>query len=313
MSNPFSFSFASLPVINLNPDPAQPRRKRNPQADKELRESMRLNGMCQTIMVREEDGKFIIVNGERRWNAASELGWENVDCLITTADSQHTLLLQLIENVQREDLCPEDLAAHLNALMSQHQAEDRKATMRVLATLTGKSAGWVSEKLALAHLPAEVRALKDNNTVKNSRVLIGLSRLNESNPEAASTLIKEIEGGKDVTIELINQVRGSQRKKRAPVREKVEMADLPSPVLRQPAEQHESETGAPSSLATTGVEENTQRPSGTEKSKPAKRKKRVTEVAKLIGVSDDLPAEEFLEALAEAYAKLLAEREAVTA
>lgn len=297
-----TFSFQSLSVSSLNPDPAQPRKKHNQVTNKELAESMRVNGMLQTILVREENGKYIIINGERRWTAATSLGWENVNCLVTTADSKHALQLQLIENIQREDLAQEDLSAHLNALASQHAAEDNKATMRVLGGLIGKSVGWVSEKLALARLSSEVQALSDNKTVKNSRVLIGLSKLSESNPEAATSLIKEIEEGKTVTVDLINEVRGKTRQKRAH-KEVAQLSDLPAGVLPPPPEPtatSEPSAPAPSPDEAVATVEPTIKP---------KRKKKVSDVAKLIGVSDDMPTEELLEAFAEAYAKLLAERQ----
>jgi ParB family chromosome partitioning protein len=310
---PLSFSFKSILVSDLQPDPAQPRKKRNEQADKELADSMRLHGMLQTILVREKDGRFIIVNGERRWGAACTLEWEKVDCLVTTADSTQSLTLQLIENVQREDLSPDDLAAHLSALMSQHQAEDRKATLRILAPLIGKSLGWVSEKLALANLPSEVQALKDNKTVRNSRVLIGLSKLNDKNPDAAASLIREINEGKSVSVALVNEVRGFQKKKsRAPGKEEAVISDLPEGDFH-PAPIHSSNSNDDIPAPSLDAENIQHAGAATELDKPVKRerKKKVVDLAKLIGVSDELPPEDLLEAFAEAYAKLIEERNAI--
>lgn len=302
---PLTFSLRSIKVADLHPDPSQPRKKRNEQADKELAESMRLHNMLQTILVREEEGKFLIVNGERRWGAASTLGWEDVNCLVTTAGSKQALVLHLIENIQREDLCPADLAAHLNVLMSQYQEEDNKASIRALAALIGKSPGWVSEHLALSRLPAEVQALKDSNTVKNSRVLIGLSKLNETNPTAAARLIKEIENGKTVSVDLINEMRGSQRQKRAAPKDEVQRTDLPSSMFAEV----KTKAGEESPVAPNAAQPDSTGSEGTTNEKPVirKRKKKVVDLAKLLGVSDDLPPEDLLEAFAEAYAKLVAE------
>lgn len=297
-----TLSFVSIKVAELHPDPAQPRKKRNEQSDAELAESMRTNGMLQTILVREKDGCFIIINGERRWSAATTLGWEKVDCLVTTASSERALVLQVVENVQRDSLCAEDLATHLRVLMSQHQEIDNKASLRALAVLVGKSAGWVSEKLALARLPDGIRALRDNKTIKNSRVLIGLSKLTETNPEAAAILVKEIEDGKSVSVGLINEVRGSIRKKRdVPHKEAVLLSDLPESVLHVP---HQDEAEAvPSPARAVKIE------SGPDAAATRpRRKKQVEEVAMKIGVSADLPLEELLEAFAAAYAKLLDEK-----
>lgn len=303
-----AFRFDSLPLSSIHPDPNQPRKVRNPSSDQELESSMNAHGMLQTILVRENDGQYMIVNGERRWSCASNLGWDALNCLVVSGESQ-IQVIQLIENIQREDLSPEDLANHLYALKARHEGEDKKATIRILSELIGKSAGWVSEKLALAALPAEVKALKENNTVKNSRVLIGLSKLHEQNPEAAVAMIEEINEGKVVTPAIISQVRGTQRKKPTePEKESVSIADLPSTPIVQASEHvdHTPEAAAaiPASNSIPAAE--------IVGARTGRRKRKVVEVTQLIGVSEDMPAEELIEVLAEAYANLLAERAAQT-
>lgn len=304
-----TLEFAVIPVKDLKPDPAQPRRKRSDASIKELADSIRSHGVLQTLLVRKENGEFIIVNGERRWLAAQLIGLESLLCLITTATSQEALVLQLIENIQREDLCPEDMATHLSALKSQFQAEDNKSTMRALSAAIGKSVGWVSEKLALSRLSDDVRTLKDNKVVKNARVLIGLSKLQVTDPVAAASLIKSIEGGKTVTPALISEIRGSQRKKRAVEKEFVAAADVPSSPATSavnPNNDSSSEVQHPVAMQ-KATQSSTSIPAPVSTEKRARNPK-VIEVAKIIGVSADLPLEDLIDAFASAFEKLHAER-----
>lgn len=167
----------------------------------------------------------------------------------------------------------------------------------------------MSEKLALSFLPARVQALKDNKSIKNSRVLIGLSKLNEKNPAAADALIQEIEGGKSVSVALVNEVRGLHRKKRDALNESVKLSDLPARVL-QPISSSENSVPAEhiAESLKVGASDFPRRAEHLEKAKHS-RKKMVSEIARLIGVPEDLPPEDLLEAFAEAYAKLVGERE----
>lgn len=298
-----SLTLTQIPVSDIEPDPDTPRKKVCQQADNELSESIKENGLFQPIVVRKGDGgKFIIVFGTRRWQAACRLEWKDMDCIVTEADSKKALLMQVIENVQREGLAPEDLAAHLNVLVEKFEAEDQKATVRALAAAIGKSPGWVSEKLALARLPDEVRALKASSGVKNSRVLLSLARLNGQNPDAAKTIIKQIEEGKTVSVGLINEVRGKRKTPREPVEHKPELrlCDIPQELMQQPEQ-------------AKGEEEKKDKSQPSQPSKPAGGKRRVSEVAKILGVSENLPPEELLEIFADAYKKLVEEREKMAA
>lgn len=296
MSNPQrsrSLSLQSLRTDVVQRDQNQPRKKRSAALDDELRKSMKENGLWQPILVRKEGNIYVIIFGERRWEQACALGWETIDCLVTDADSGLACVIQLIENVQREDLSSDDLARHLGVLMEHFKQEDQKTTLKLLATNIGKSIGWVSEKLVLTNLPPAIKALKDENSVKNSRVLIGLSKLHQKDPTAAATLIKEAaDSNKRLTVDLINEVRGTTRKKRAQAKEELKIESLPAS-MQHPKETESVDAAAAPAPAATAAQ--TVRP---------KRKKVVADAMKLIGLAEDMPAEEMIEALSLAYLRL---------
>jgi ParB family transcriptional regulator, chromosome partitioning protein len=94
----------SLPVESISANPLQPRRTFNVHAVSSLAESIRANGILQPIVVRERDGRYEIIAGERRWRAAQEAGLKNVPVVFRDATDEQMLELALIENIQREDL-----------------------------------------------------------------------------------------------------------------------------------------------------------------------------------------------------------------
>jgi len=305
--SPIALTFSKLRISEIHPDPKQPRKQRDEHADKELTESIRKHGLMQPIVVRKDGNRYVILVGERRWRCITALGWEEIDCLIADVADDFVAVLQLIENVQRQDLAPLDVAEHLKRLFEQLKADsDDRATLRALAGITGKSLGWVSEKLALSRLPEPVKALQDSGAVKNSRVLIGLSKLNESDPDAAAALIKDVEDGKKVTADQISEIRGTKRQAKS---EDAQEASGSKPA--QAASDHAAESESkPSPQAqdearTVATQETAEQGSVAPPAPRPPRKKKVVEVAKLIGVPEDMSPEEMLEAFAEAYSKLL--------
>lgn len=300
-------TYQSLPLSDIHPDPNQPRKKRNAMADKELAESMR-SGLLHPIIVRRGEDKrtFSIISGERRWGCAGKLGWATIDCLIAEhADQEIVPVLQLIENVQREDLNPTDLANHLKHLFEKLKADDDKTTLRTLASVSGKSLGWVSEKLALANLPQEVQALKESNTVKNSRVLIGLSKLSKENPFAANSIIEKIESGERITPEVVSKARGlvkkskqeDERKTDEQKEESIE-GELNKIIETLPTTENQAHSATNESVADISA------PLSLPPKKSA-RKPKVIKIVAQLGISEDLTDEELLEILAEKLENLL--------
>ncbi len=133
-------------------DEEQPRREFDQAAIEALAASIKEHGVLQPIVVTEEDGKYKIVAGERRWRAAKIAGLDKIPAIIRTLDSQNRLELSIIENAQREDLNAIELATAYAKLQNQFNlsAED-------IAAKVGKSEQTVHNTLRLLTLPDDAK------------------------------------------------------------------------------------------------------------------------------------------------------------
>ena len=137
-----------LKISEIVRDEEQPRREFSEEALQALAASIKEHGVLQPIVVTKEEGKYKIVAGERRWRASKLAGLEKIPAIIRTLDSQNRLELSIIENAQREDLNPLELATAYAKLASQFNltAED-------IAAKVGKSEASVNNYLHLLNLP----------------------------------------------------------------------------------------------------------------------------------------------------------------
>lgn len=158
----------------IDPDPNNPRTSQDDAALTELAASMRENGLLQPILVTPTMAplyvcRYKVVVGHRRLAAAALLGWETIPAQIAAPKAEaETRLVQLVENLQREDLSPIDLARGLN------QALQGGMTQADLARRLGKSQPWVSNTIRLLGLPEEVQALLASGalTARHGRALL---------------------------------------------------------------------------------------------------------------------------------------------
>lgn len=134
-------------------DPNQPRRSFEETALRELADSIKNHGILQPIVVTPEDGKYMIVAGERRYRAAKLAGLDKVPAIVRTLSNQHKLEISLIENLQRRDLNVLETATAYMKLRDQFNLTLDEIGQRV----GGKSVSSVSNTLRLLRLPEEVR------------------------------------------------------------------------------------------------------------------------------------------------------------
>ena len=106
-----------IPVGQIRPNPAQPRRIFDQQALSELSDSIRTYGILQPLTVRKMPGGFELVAGERRLRAARMAGLAEVPCLLLEIDDRQSGMIALVENLQRRDLDYIEEAAGLARLM----------------------------------------------------------------------------------------------------------------------------------------------------------------------------------------------------
>lgn len=137
-----------LKLADVHPDEDQPRREFNEDALNALAASIKEHGVLQPIVVTKEDGKYKIVAGERRWRASKIAGLSTIPAIIRSLDSQNRLELSIIENAQREDLAPLELATAYAKLQSQFNL-----TTGDIAKKVGKSEPSIANYLRLLNLP----------------------------------------------------------------------------------------------------------------------------------------------------------------
>ena len=139
-----------LEKIDLNP--YQPRTSFDEVALNELSESIKRLGIIQPITVRQVDGKFQLISGERRLRAAKIAGLKRIPAYVRTADDQGLLEMALVENIQREDLDAIEVAISYQRLI-----EECNLTQENLADRVGKKRATVGNYLRLLKLPADIQ------------------------------------------------------------------------------------------------------------------------------------------------------------
>ena len=153
----FAQHFAMLPMNEIEANPDQPRKDFDPEALDELSSSIRIHGLVQPITVRRfNDHEFQIISGERRFRASKLAGLTEIPAYIRIANDQTLLEMALIENIQREDLNPIEVAVSYYRLKEECNLTDLEVAKRV-----GKKRSTVSNYLRLLDLHVEViEALK---------------------------------------------------------------------------------------------------------------------------------------------------------
>ncbi|MDR3459393.1 MAG: ParB/RepB/Spo0J family partition protein [Verrucomicrobiae bacterium] len=160
-----------VPLNRIRPTAMQPRKEFSAEALKELADSIREQGIVQPLIVRERDGFFELIAGERRWRAAQLLNLAEVPVITREADDRTVLELALIENLQRENLNALEEAVGYAQLAEQFQL-----TQEQIATKVGKSRAAVANATRLLKLPVAVQAfIRDGRlSVGHAKVILGL-------------------------------------------------------------------------------------------------------------------------------------------
>ena len=161
-----------VPVQSIRPNPFQPRRTIEPTKLQELADSIQASGLLQPVVVREANGAYELIAGERRWRAVQKLGWTKVPVVVKQADDRTLLTLAIIENIQRAELSPLEEAASYQRLIDEF-----KASQGDVARLVGRDRSTVANALRLLKLPAEVRELLERRQLSegHARALLGVT------------------------------------------------------------------------------------------------------------------------------------------
>ncbi|MGD1845599.1 MAG: ParB/RepB/Spo0J family partition protein [Salibacteraceae bacterium] len=165
-------SVSKLPVQHIEANPFQPRTQFEQEALTELSDSIREHGLIQPVTVRKMGyDRYQLVSGERRFRASQLVGLEEIPAYIIVANDQAMLEMALVENIQRENLDPIEIAIGYQRLI-----DEVKLTQEELSRKVGKKRATVTNYLRLLKLPAEVQLGLRNRVISmgHARALLGL-------------------------------------------------------------------------------------------------------------------------------------------
>lgn len=196
---------ADLEVDHISPNPYQPRQDFEDQALDELAASIQQLGIIQPITVRAlSGGRFEVISGERRLRAARRAGLKRVPAYIREADTEEMLEMALVENVQREELNPVEVALGYQRLM-----EECGLTQEQVAERVGKKRTTVANFLRLLKLPPLIQA-----SLRGRSVSVGHARslINVDDEEFQLHLLEEIQH-KDLSVREVEERVRAWRKR----------------------------------------------------------------------------------------------------
>jgi len=161
------------PIERLGPQAGQPRQHFDDEALEELAASIREHGIIEPLVVRRTSpgtDKYEIIAGERRWRAAQRAGLKDVLVVVKDVSPKDAFELALVENVQREDLNPIELAEAYERLLKEHSYSPESLAERV-----GKNRSTVANSLRLLKLPARIRSMviSGDLTEGHARAILG--------------------------------------------------------------------------------------------------------------------------------------------
>lgn len=171
-SNPASA--VEIPVDRIRFDPKQPRKTISEDSLRELSESISRVGVLEPVLLRptEKPEKYILVCGERRVRAAKLSGLSSIPAIVRELDPADIRLVQIIENVQREELSPLEIARAIDDLIRNH-----KLSQESVGRAIGKSQSFVSRHLSILSADRETMKALEEGRIKDAEAVTLLSRL----------------------------------------------------------------------------------------------------------------------------------------
>ena len=160
-----------LRIDRIDPNPYQPRRNFDQKALLELSRSIRVDGLVQPIVVRPDGSRFALVVGERRWRAAKMAGLATISAIVREVEPERVLEVTLVENIQREDLNPIEIAQAFDRMIQELHLSHEE-----VATRTGKDRSTITNLLRLLRLPRDVQQLVAERRISggHARAILGL-------------------------------------------------------------------------------------------------------------------------------------------
>lgn len=163
--------YAELDIEKLKPSTFQPRLRFNDDSIDELASSIKESGVLQPVLVVPEGNHYTIIVGERRWRAAQKIGLKKIPAIIRKMPKAQQLEASLVENLQREDLNPLEVA-----LAYQKLTQELNYTQQEIADKVGKDRASVANYLRLLNLPKEIQdyLAEEKISMGHARALLAL-------------------------------------------------------------------------------------------------------------------------------------------
>ena len=201
-----------VPIDQVDPNPDQPRQVMGDLS--ELMASISEKGILEPLIVRQRRGRFQIVAGERRYQAAVRLQLAEVPAVIRDVADDEMIEIALIENLQRKDISPFEEAEALQSLVLGHGLKHEE-----IASKIGKSRTSVTESLALQAMPEEVRELCRLADITSKSLLLQVVRQGDARKMVA--FVEQLtRGGGTATRERARAAAARQSDKQKPARPK---------------------------------------------------------------------------------------------
>jgi ParB family chromosome partitioning protein len=206
-----------LRVDAIVPNRYQPRQTFSLQELEELTTSLKENGLLQPILVRRKgDGIYELISGERRWRAAKEAGLGTIQALIRNCGDEESIVLALVENLQRADLNPMEMARAYHRMMNEFGL-----TQDIIAQRVGCERSSIANVVRLIHLPSEIQQLieTDQLSMGHAKVILGLPDQNEQRRVAqlvVSNVLSVRQTEKLIEASSVAKKRGTKELRRTP-------------------------------------------------------------------------------------------------
>ena len=213
----------------IRPNRNQPRRKFPPEELESLCLSIKEQGIIQPLLLRKIDDGYELVAGERRLRAAKMAGLNKVPCVVKDVTDSQSLLISLVENIQREDLNPIEEAEAYHRLITEFKLTQDQAAARV-----GKSRSAIANQLRLKQLPNQIKTsiIDRHLSTGHARALLGLSKKTQQLAVWRTIIAKGL--SVRATEALVNQYKNISKKaqKKKPTSEDIYFAGIADELSR---------------------------------------------------------------------------------
>lgn len=169
-----------IDVALIDPAPGQTRKRFDPVKLQELADSIASKGMIQPVTIRvspQDPGRYVLIAGERRLRAHKILKRATIEAIVRNAEAASSDFQTLIENVQREDYEPYEVALGIQRAIDEHGA-----SYATIGKELGKSKSWVSQHAVILRLPEQLLAVVQAGGIRDYTTIASAAKLHEAHP-----------------------------------------------------------------------------------------------------------------------------------